>query len=80
MAAQIKVYTTSEAETKHFRASSGNAYTTFSDAMVLSDGTRTSGPKQYMIKTSELDEFLEVVTAARDAWRKAKDVEKTTNA
>ncbi len=75
----LKVFTTSEAETKHFHASSGNAYTTFSSMIELSGGERTAGPKQFLIRTTELDEFVEIAIAARDAWRKAKDVEKQNN-
>jgi hypothetical protein len=76
----IKIYTTSEASTKHYLASSGQVYTTFSEAMFLqSEGKTVAGPKQFMIKTTELDEFVELVTTARDAWKKAKEVEIQTN-
>ncbi len=75
-----KIYTTSTVETKHFRAQSGDAYTVIADNMKMSDGSTSSGPRQYMIKTAELEEFAELVIAARDAWRKAKEVEKQNNA
>jgi hypothetical protein len=59
-------------------SSSGDAYTTFSEAMHTSDG-KLAGPKQFMIKTADLSEFLELVTAAKAAWDKAKTLEKETN-
>ncbi len=76
---RTRILTTSEASSKHFLGSSGQAYTVFSEALPLSDGKIVSGAKQFMIKTSELDEFVEIVLATREAWKDAKRVEKETN-
>ncbi len=75
---KIRILTTSEAQSKHFVGTSGAGYTIFSEAMLI-DNKVCAGPRQFMVKTAELDEFVELVTAARDAWKKAKEVETKTN-
>lgn len=77
--ANIRILTTSEARSKTFVATSGQGYTVFADAMTI-DGKVCAGPKQFMIKTADLNEFVELVNATKAAWEKAKQVEQETNA
>lgn len=73
-----RVFTTSQVESKVFIASSAEVYTTFSLAMEI-DGKKTAGPRQFMIKTSELEEFTALVNSADAAWKRAKNIEKLEN-
>ncbi len=72
---KTKIFTTSEVKSKHFIASSGDGYSVFSEAMNLNNGNTVAGPKNLMIKTSELEEFAALATAALDNWKKAKEIE-----
>jgi len=77
--AETKIYTTSQVNTKLFTANSGEGYTTFSEAMVM-DNKVVAGPRNFMVKTKDLAEFVELTIAAYSAWDKANQVEKETNA
>ncbi len=74
-----KLLLTSWAETPLFKALTGEVYTTFGDAMKMTDGTVSMGPRQFMIKTADLSQFLELVEGAKKAWDRAKEVEKMAN-
>jgi hypothetical protein len=76
---KTRILTTSEARSKHFIGSSGQGYTTISETLQLSDGKVVAGPRNFMVKTAELDEFVELVIATRDAWNRAKEIELNSN-
>lgn len=75
----FKIHTTTSVENKAFHATSGEVYTILSEAMTLSTGEVVSGPKQFMIRTNQLDKLVEIVTMARDGWKRAKEIEENVN-
>jgi len=74
-----RILTTTEVQSPHFFASSGEGYTIFSLAIEI-EGKQVAGPRQFMIKTADLNEFAQLAVSAALAWKRAKQVENRENA
>lgn len=66
-----KIQTSALISSDNFRLSMGDGYTVISLA--------PNHHQQIMVKTDQLDEFVEIINHAKSVWVKAKVVEKDNN-
>lgn len=63
---------------KNFFGQVGKGLTMIHDTVQVG-GQTVSGPKSFQLKTSDLDEFVEMVTKLRDSYRDSLQLESSKN-